>query len=583
MKILTIHSDRLEVELKDKAIKDVEKGETGKITEAENALVVFTAVEKGDKNDNETISESAVDEIEDIFNKVNAEEVVIYPYAHLSSNLSSPSTAKQILEEMSELLEKKDIPSKRVAFGWYKRFDLNCKGHPLSELSRELKLEESKGMKKEQIDDEKRKRLLKQISRSGLDTRKLEDNDHRILGQKMNLFSFNDAAPGMVFWHDKGLKIYNELVKYWREKHRKAGYEEISTPYILDEKLWKISGHWDKYKDNMFSTEYEGRDMGVKPMNCPGGILVYKSDSKSYRDLPLKVAELGTVHRKELSGVLSGLFRVNYFTQDDAHVYCSEDDLKDEIKNIMDLIDDIYSKFNLSYKVKLATRPEERMGDDEIWDKAEAALKEMLESNDIEYEIAEGEGVFYGPKLEYHIEDSMDRTWQCGTIQLDFNMPEKFDLEYTGQDNDKHRPLMLHRAILGSLERFIGILLEHTNGRLPVWLAPVQIRVLSLTDRNIEKSKEILENIREMGIRADSDFASATLSEKVRKAEVERVPYTVVVGDKEEENGTIAVRKAWKDDVEYGIDPKEFIKNISEKIKQRKWSEEEKGVMRNKD
>jgi len=397
----------------------------------------------------------------------------------------------------------------------------------------------------------------------------LKENDHRIIGQKLDLFSFNETAPGMVFWHNNGKIIYNELINLWREEHIKAGYEEISTPQILDKRLWQISGHWEKYRENIFLTGYEGKEFAVKPMNCPGGMLVYKTSTKSYKDLPLRIAELGIVHRQELSGVLAGLFRVIQFTQDDAHIFCTEKQIEQEIEKIIELTDKFYKIFNLKFDhVELSTRPEKRIGDEKVWDLAEATLEKVLKKKKMKYKINAGEGVFYGPKIDFHVKDSLNRTWQLATIQLDFQMPERFELCYTTDNNKLERPIMIHRVIYGSLERFIGVLLEHLNGNLPVWLSPVQARVLSFTDRNKKAAEKFLQKLKEAGIRADSDFNSTTVNDKVRTAELQKIPLIITIGDKEEEKGTIAVRERGEK-LKFGIEPDKFISELKEKIEKR--------------
>jgi threonyl-tRNA synthetase len=537
--------------------------------------VVLTAVEKGD---NDKTVDDYIAAVEKTFKEVKAENIVLYPYAHLSPNLASPSTALEYLVEAEQTLRKKGYKVIRAPFGYYKSFELKCKGHPLAELSKEFRHEleshaPSVKEAKNKIADEKYdpEKLLREISRSKLDTSKLKENDHRIIGQKLDLFSFNEVAPGMVFWHNNGLIIFNELIKFWREEHKKAGYEEISTPQILDKRLWQLSGHWEKYKDNIFLTGYEGRDFAVKPMNCPGGMLVYKATSKSYKDLPLRVAELGVVHRQELSGVLAGLFRVIKFTQDDAHVFCIEEQLEDEILAIVKLTDKFYKKFSLPYHLELSTRPEKRIGSDALWDKAESILEKVLKKNKLQFKINKGDGAFYGPKIDFHIKDSLGRSWQCATIQLDFAMPERFDLSYIGKDNQKHRPIMLHRVVYGAMERFIGILLEHLNGNLPLWLAPKQVRIINFTDRNtkaVEKTlKQLQEEIPEL--RIDADLESTTVSDKVRAATLLKIPYIIVIGDKEEKNNTLAVR-ARDGKVKYNVKIKDFVSDLKKLIEERK-------------
>jgi len=570
MKILSLHCDYLKYKPLKKAIKKPEElGEKKEIKILE-PLGIFVAVEKIDEINPDKASDELVENVIDLLEKTKAKRIVLYPYAHLSSNLASPDIALLVLVEAETKLKKNKIEVYRAPFGYYKEFELKCKGHPLAELSREIGQKEEKVIKISKKEEYDEKKLLKQISKSKLDTSKLKENDHRILGKKLNLFSFNETAPGMVFWHNNGLIIKNELINFWREEHRKKSYEEIETPQILDKKLWQISGHWEKYKENIFLTEYENRDFAVKPMNCPGGMLVYKSRPKSYKDLPLRIGEMGIVHRQELSGVLSGLFRVIQFTQDDAHIFCTEEQLEREIEGIIILIDLFYRKFNMKFDhVELSTRPEKKLGSEEIWNSAEATLKRILEKREINYKLNPGEGVFYGPKIDFHARDSQGRTWQLSTIQLDFQMPERFELEYTNKEGKKKRPIMLHRVIYGSLERFIGVLMESTNGNLPVWLSPIQARILSFTDRNQKKAEKILEKLKQEGIRADVDFSSTTVSDKVRDAELMKIPYIVTIGDKEEENKTIAVRKRGEKKLKFDVKLEDFLKEIKDKIVKR--------------
>ncbi len=565
MKLLALHVDYINFKPLKKALKkiaDLSEKEK-KPSKIKESLVVLTAVEKFD--DVEECVKELVKNVKDIAKQVKAKDVVLYPYAHLSNNLSNPDDAVKVLQSAEKEL-KKNFNVSRAPFGYYKEFELKVKGHPLSELSREIKTGKFKKDK-----EYNSKNLLREIGKSKLDTSKLKKNDHRIIGQEMDLFSFNEVAPGMVFWHNNGRIIYNELLKFWREVHRKAGYEEIFTPEILDKKLWQISGHWEKYKENIFLTDYENREFAVKPMNCPGGMLVYKNKPKSYKDLPLRVGEIGIVHRQELSGVLGGLFRVIQFTQDDAHIYCTEEQLEDEIVRIMNLADEFYKLFGLNYKVELSTRPEKRIGNDKIWDKSEKVLASVMKKRKVKYKINKGDGAFYGPKIDYHIKDSLGRTWQTATIQLDFSMPERFDLEYIDKDNKRKRPIMLHRVIYGSVERFIGVLLEHLNGRLPVWLAPKQVRVLSFTDRNVDYAKEVVKKLGEAipNVRLDADFRSTTISQKVKEAELMRIPWTIIIGDKEEKAKTVAIRsKGGKKIKSMKVD--KFIKELKEEISERK-------------
>jgi threonyl-tRNA synthetase len=566
MKLLLIHADFIEWTPKKKAIQKPEEAVENKPARVDEALVAFSAVEKADEKDPKKIIENGVKNIVSVFNEVRAKNIVIYPYVHLSSAPSFPSTALDVLKGMEKMISDMKLPVFRAPFGWYKAFNIKCKGHPLSELSREISADGEGSQKTIATTEEKidAHHILREISKPKLDREKLKENDHRILGQRMDLFSFSEVAPGMVFWHENGLMIYNELIRYWREEHRKAGYKEISTPFVLDKKLWQISGHWEKYRDNIFLTKYEGRDFAVKPMNCPGGILVYKAKPKSYKELPLRVAELGIVHRHELSGVLAGLFRVVKLTQDDAHIYCTEEQLEQEVIGVIDLIGKFYKKFGFSYHVELSTRPEKRIGSDKLWDRAESVLENVLKKKKMDYKLNKGDGAFYGPKIDFHIKDSLGRTWQCATIQADFAMPERFELEYNGEDNAPHRPVMLHRTVYGSLERFIGILLEHLNGNLPVWLAPAQVRVISFTDRNNPSCEKVYKSLVEAGIRAELDTENRTVEYKIRDAELQKIPYMVVIGDKEEKNGTLAVRRRGEKP-EFGVRLDDFVKEVCRK------------------
>ena len=367
--------------------------------------------------------------------------------------------------------------------------------------------------------------------------------DHRKLGRELDLFSIQDEGPGFPFFHPKGTVIINRLVEFWRAEHSRRGYSEIRTPLILDRELWVRSGHWDHYRDNMYFTEIDGRPFAVKPMNCPGGILVYKTRIRSYRDFPLRIAELGTVHRHERSGVLHGLMRVRSFTQDDAHLYVTPEQIKEEIIGIMDLVRFIYSDvFGFSYRVELSTRPEKAMGDPLMWEKAEEALQEALEEFGVAYRLNPGDGAFYGPKIDFHLEDCIGRTWQCGTIQLDFQMPEKFDMTYIGPDGNEHRPVMLHRTILGSLERFMGILIEHYAGAFPFWLSPVQVRIVPVKEEHGPYAVEVGSRLKSLGYRVEKDSRDEKLGKKIRDAQLEKIPYMVVIGSREVENMTLSVR-----------------------------------------
>ncbi|TYP49810.1 threonine--tRNA ligase [Thermosediminibacter litoriperuensis] len=424
---------------------------------------------------------------------------------------------------------------------------------------------------------DQRNKMLQRIygtsfpKRSMLDEylRKLEEakkRDHRKLGRELGLFSMHEEGPGFPFFHPKGMVLWNTLIDFWRKEHQKRGYQEIKTPIILNEELWKRSGHWDHYKSNMYFTQIDGEGYAIKPMNCPGGILVYKNDVHSYRELPLKLAELGLVHRHELSGVLHGLMRVRSFTQDDAHIYMMPSQIEQEILEVINLADHIYRIFGFDYHVELSTRPENSMGPDELWERATAALKNALDKKGLPYKINEGDGAFYGPKIDFHLKDSIGRTWQCGTIQLDFMMPERFDLTYIGPDGEKHRPVMIHRTIFGSLERFIGILIEHYAGAFPVWLAPVQVRVIPISEKFMDYARKVKAQLENSDIRVELDERNEKIGYKIRDAQVQKIPYMLIVGEKEAAEGTVSVRIREKGDVGTR-NLKDFIEEITARIK----------------
>ncbi len=391
--------------------------------------------------------------------------------------------------------------------------------------------------------------------------------DHKKLGKELELFMMTGEGPGFPFFLPKGMVLRNVLEDYWRKIHTLNGYQEVKTPVMLNEELWHRSGHWDHYKDNMYTTKIDEQDFALKPMNCPGGMLVYKSKMHSYKDLPIRMGELGLVHRHEKSGQLNGLFRVRCFTQDDAHIFCLPEQIESEIINLMHLINQVYSLFGFTYTVELSTRPENSMGSDEEWATAENALKKALEHENMEYVINEGDGAFYGPKIDFHIKDSLGRDWQCGTIQLDFQMPERFDLTYIGQDGEKHRPVMLHRVVFGSIERFIGVLIEHYAGAFPTWLAPVQVKILTISDKQKAYANKIVEKLMNEGIRVELDDREEKIGYKIREAQLQKIPYMLIVGDKEVETNAVGVRARKDGDIgQMPID--EFICKIKAEIKE---------------
>lgn len=393
--------------------------------------------------------------------------------------------------------------------------------------------------------------------------------DHRKLGKELDLFSIQDEGPGFPFFHPNGMIIRNELEDYWRKIHREYGYQEIKTPMILSRSLWEQSGHWDHYRENMYFTQIDELDFAIKPMNCPGGMLVYKTKPHSYKELPIRAGELGLVHRHELSGALHGLFRVRCFTQDDAHIFMMPSQIKEEIQNVIKLFDQVYGTFGLKYHAELSTRPEDSMGDAETWEKTTNALRDAMEDFGLEYVVNEGDGAFYGPKIDFHLTDSIGRTWQCGTIQLDMQLPEKFDLTYTGEDGLKHRPVMIHRVVYGSIERFIGILIEHYAGAFPAWLAPTQVRILPITDKHVAYAKELNDKMFAMGLRVYLDDRNEKIGYKIREAQVQKIPYMLVIGDKEVEEGAVAVRRRSEGDLG-AMKADDFIAMLQKEITEKK-------------
>lgn len=397
-----------------------------------------------------------------------------------------------------------------------------------------------------------------------------EKRDHRKLGKQLDLFSFHDEGPGFPFFHPKGMALRNMLMDYERELFKEFGYVEIMTPVILSKQLWIQSGHWDHYKENMYFTKIDDEDYAIKPMNCPGGILYFKTQQRSYRDLPMRVGEFGLVHRHELRGALHGLFRVRCFTQDDAHIFMTQDQMKDEVIKCMAMYKKMYGVFGLEYHVELSTRPENSMGSDELWEISTNALREAIEKTGVPYQINEGDGAFYGPKLDFHVQDSLGRTWQCGTIQMDMQLPERFDVNYIGEDGEKHRAVMLHRAGYGSLERFIGILIEHFAGAFPTWIAPVQVKVIPVTEKHMDYAKSVAKTLSESNIRVELEEANETLGYKIRKAQMEKVPYMLIVGDKEEKSHTVSIRSR-KDGDKGSMMVPMFIAGLMQEIKSREY------------
>jgi threonyl-tRNA synthetase len=557
MKILQMHVDFVEYTPVKKEIRGAEEIEPRTVRE-DDILVLFTAVEKGD---DEALAKEAVTETSGFLSKLGTKRVMIYPFAHLSQNLASPPEALAVLLDMEKEAKAAGLEVERAPFGWTKALQIKVKGHPLAEMSRSY----THSAKQEVIAKAKPKRELSdaeamaRLRRS--DFVNLPETDHRIIGERQDLFSFQEVSPGMVYWHDKGLKLRNILADFLRFELASRGYIEISTPSLANTALWRVSGHSEHYRDNMFLTTLGDEEMGMKPMNCPSTFLIYKSRKWSFRELPVRYSIFDPLYRNELSGVASGLFRVKSLTQDDAHIICTEEQAESELGGMLDLMERVYGVFNLEYKVKVSTRPDESMGSEDEWKRATDTLVRAVKKKGWQYEIKEKEGNFYAPKIDVDIKDSLGREWQCGTFQLDLQMPKRFKLSYTGPDGKEHTPVVLHRTILGSLERFVGVMLEHFKGALPVWLSPVQVRVIPLSDEHREYGGKVLESLLKSGLRAEGDFASGTMGAKIRNAQLLKIPYMLVVGKKEEDSKSVAVRTRAGEQT-FGVPVDNFVSRV---------------------
>jgi len=527
-----------------------------------DALVLLVSVEEGD--DRELAVKAAVDAGK-FMEQLGRNRVVVYPYAHLSTNLAKPSKAREILNDIAEELAK-NYEMVKAPFGWNKKLSIDIKGHPLAEQSRTYSAgaEESAAKQhKKARSGEVNTAIVHKSDFSGL-----PETDHRTISENLDLFTFQEVSPGMVYWHKNGYIIYRELVKLMRDQIAKYDYDEISTPAIANIALWHVSGHIDHYKDNMFIFDSEGEKLGLKPMNCPSTMLIYKSRRWSYRELPFRTAIFDKIYRNEISGALTGLFRVREMTQDDGHIFAREDQIEGEIKNLLEIAKSTYALFGMSYKLKLSTMPKDHMGDEKLWNEATEALTSALKSLGLDYEVKEGEGAFYGPKIDGDVTDSMGRSWQCLTIQLDYQLPRRFNLEYTGEDGKPKVPVVIHRAILGSIERFAGVLIEHYQGKFPTWLAPVQIEVIPISEQVNAYAERVLRTLREKGFRVKLNDSDRTLEYKIRDAQLMKIPYMVILGKKEEANGTITVRtrgNSQKGDVKL----EEFVERLTKEVAER--------------
>ncbi len=529
-----------------------------------NVVLLMTAIEKGDTEDT---ARRAMQDASKFAAKQKSSGIVVYPFAHLSDDLESPDKSLKIIDEMRRF-KTDGIEVHSAPFGWNKKLIIDVKGHPLAEMSRRYTADSSGRAGSEKRPGRPETRTdLSMIRKS--DWSGLPDSDHRTIGERLDLYSAQEISPGMVYWHPNGHIIYREIVKMLREMYDRYEYQEISTPILANTALWRVSGHMGHYKENMFTTEYDAGTMGMKPMNCPSTIMVYKTKKWSYRELPFRTAIFDRLFRRELSGVLGGLTRVQEFSQDDGHIFLREDQISEEIGNTIGMVSEVYKIFGFEYIAKLSTKdPSNYMGEDEAWERATSALVDSLRHKGIDYEIKEGDAAFYGPKIDFDIKDSSGRMWQCGTIQLDYQLPLNFGITYTGEDGKEHTPVIIHRAVIGSLERFCGVMVEHYQGRFPTWISPEQARVISVSESGSDYAKHVYKILKKGGIRASLDTSDKTLEYKIREAQLSKVPYMIVVGSKEKEAKTITVRsrggKQHKD-----VSPDGFVSKISKEISER--------------
>ena len=568
MRILQQHLDFIEYEPIGKEISAAEEIPDKKKQRYEEIVALFVSVEPGDDDE---VAKKAVEGTKSFLEKLKVKRIIIYPYAHLSSNLARPKDALEVLKTMESMAREAGLETYRAPFGWNKAFQIKVKGHPLAEQSRlysnvapAAKAEAAPAPERKPQHELTEEQLFARIRKS--DFAGLPETDHRIIGERLDLFSFQEPSPGMVYWHHKGLKLRNLLIEFMRGELAKGGYVEISTPALVSNALWKVSGHWDHYKQNLFLTSMGDEEFGMKPMNCPPTMLYYRTRRWSFRELPLRVSCFDSLYRNELSGVASGLFRVKSFSQDDAHVFAAEEQVEGEVRGMIDLMDRVFKIFGLEYKLNLSTMPDDHMGTREFWEKAEATLARVMEAKGMKYIVKEKDGAFYGPKIDVDIKDSMGREWQNSTIQLDYQLPQRFRLTYAGSDGKEHTPVVIHRAILGSLERFIGVYLEHVQGRFPVWIAPVQVRVLPVSDDNKGYAEKVAAALAERGIRVERDFATGTIGGKIRDAQLQKIPYMLVIGSKEEQADSVAVR-ARDGDVRYGVKLNDFVAEVEDKVR----------------
>ena len=573
MRILQQHLDFIEYEPIGKEIKSAEEIPDKSKKRYEEIVAIFVSVEQGDDS---AVAKQAVDGIKAFLEKLKVKRIIIYPYAHLSSNLAKPPEALEVLKTMEALAKEAGLETYRSPFGWNKAFTIKVKGHPLAEQSRfySNQPQPARAAAAPAVVTDRRQasgaemneeQLLARVKKS--DFGDLPETDHRIIGERLDLFSFQEPSPGMVFWHDKGLRIRNLLVGLSRKEEADRGYIEISTPSITNVVLWKVSGHWQHYKDNLFLTKIGEEEASLKPMNCPATMLFYRTRRWSYRDLPLRVACFDSLYRNELSGVATGLFRVKMFSQDDGHIFATEDQIAEEVSKMIEFMTRIYGIFGLEFSMNISTMPDDHLGSVELWQRATDSLVQALKSRGLEYNVKEKDGAFYGPKIDVDVKDSMGRKWQCGTIQLDYQMPARFKLTYASAGGAEQVPVVIHRAIYGSLERFMGILIEHYQGRFPLWLAPVQVKVLTVSDDAQSYARDVAKRLKEEGIRVEEDVETGTIGAKIRNAQLQKIPYMLTLGGKERDAGTLAVRTR-DGQVKYGVKLDDLIHDLKSSTSQ---------------
>jgi threonyl-tRNA synthetase len=563
MKALLLDVDNVAYELvePEASVYD-EAGE--KSVSIDDALVMMTCIESDDTKE---VADKALADVEKFMTQLKRKKLVVYPFAHLSNRLAGPKEAMELMNYIYNKAGKnKEIEVKKAPFGWNKKWKINIKAHPLAEQlksygteSEETVKAEGKKVKRPKVDTS----IVRKSNWSGL-----PDSDHRTIGEKLDLYSFQEVSPGMVYWHNNGFILYKELVKLLREKLDEYNFKEINTPILANTVLWQVSGHIDHYRGEMFMFDSDSSEMGLKPMSCPSGVLIYKSKNWSYKELPFRAAEFGMIHRNEVSGSLTGLFRVRQITQDDSHTFAREDQIEEEINSLLKMAKEIYTIFGLKFKIKLSTMPDSHLGDEKMWEIATDKLKKALENNNFEYSINEKDGAFYGPKIDGSIIDSIGREWQCLTIQLDYQQPQRFGLEYTGEDGKQHMPVMIHKTIAGSLERFVGVLTEHYQGKFPTWLAPIQVKVISISEVTNDYTDEIYKELKKAKIRVEPDTSDRTLEYKIRDAQMQKVPYMIIIGKREQENNKITIRDRFGKQT-HDLSLADFITKVEKEIKER--------------